>query len=614
MVRNSYLFLLLIFILTASALSQSEKDSMVTYQSEDSILVVANRYQVSAKALTYNYKLITEDKIQSMSSHSALEMVDFSFPSAFVLEKNTMGFGVGEAGAGQVNIRGLGGKPNTGVLVLLNGHPDFMGIFGHPLPDVYGIDDIQRVEVLAGPASTVFGNHALGGVVNLVTEPDYQHLAKLSIEGGAYNSYNLGINLAKRFGSNGFYLNARRKKSDGHIPMTSFESVQLNGGWSMQINPALDLAVRGRYVPYKFDDPERGNYNPAGLGIYGKIERGMGEIILNNDFHSLKGSAQVYTNFGHHRFYDGFESNDFNYGISLYQNWLAGSNYSFAFGTDFMQFGGQAENPFARKPNGDPVVNEDRHEISSSGTYAQVLYNPFNNVNLKGGMRYQYNSLEMTNLSPMAGISYTPFSSLQLFANYQNGFRNPTPMELYLFPSANENLEPEEINSIEGGAAFQWAQNNRLSISYYNNRVKNIIDNYNTMKFTNSGSASQWGIESQLQFQLAPGLGTQFSYSYLEPDIITSYNPEHQFKYMLFTGRQKYRISIFGKFVSGLFANNYSENPLNDYHIMNVSITLFSDLFNTHLKVLNIFNRKYEIAPDYKAPGTNAQIGVDFKL
>ena len=166
------------FILTTCLFTliygENNPDSVVTIQSEDSIVVVANRYQVSAKALSYSYEVVNQDQIQSMSNHSALEMVDMNFPSSYILEKKVMGFGVGDAGAGLVTIRGMGGKPNTGVLVLLNGHPDFMGIFGHPLPDVYGIDDIQRVEILAGPASTVFGNHAMGGVVNLVTEPDYQ--------------------------------------------------------------------------------------------------------------------------------------------------------------------------------------------------------------------------------------------------------------------------------------------------------------------------------------------------------------------------------------------------------------------------------------------------------
>jgi hypothetical protein len=87
-----------------------------------------------------------------------------------------MGYGVGSAGSGSINIRGQGGRPNTGLLVLINGHPDFMGLFGHPLPDVYGTDDISQVDVLSGPASTVFGSQAMAGVVNIKSTPDFSIL------------------------------------------------------------------------------------------------------------------------------------------------------------------------------------------------------------------------------------------------------------------------------------------------------------------------------------------------------------------------------------------------------------------------------------------------------
>lgn len=610
---NKFHVIFAIIALTSSLFGQDQLDTLVTLYSKDSIIVVANRYQVSAKAMSYSYELIDKDKIKSMSNHSALEMVDIHFPSSYILEKKVMGFGVGTAGAGLVNIRGMGGKPNTGVLVLLNGHPDFMGIFGHPLPDVYGIDDIQRVELLAGPASTVFGNHAMGGVVNLVTEPDYRHLARISLQGGSYNSYNMGLNLARRLGKHGFYLNTRRKKSDGHIAQTSFESTQFNAGWSVQLNPVYNISARARYVPYTFDDPERGDNDIAGLGIYGDIERGMGEIIFRNDYQNIQGSAQIYTNFGNHKFHDGFESTDFNYGVSIYQNWLAGSNYSFAFGTDFMQFGGQAKNKYAKLPNGNPIVNEKKHYINSSGTYALALYNPVPILNLKGGLRYQFNSLDLTNLSPMLGVSVNPINSVQLFTNYHNGFRNPTPMELYLFPSANENLNPEEVNSVESGLIYQWAQNSQIQISYFNNQVKNKIQTINR-EFTNSGSASQWGIESQVKVQLNSRIGSQISYSYLDPDVLTEYNPEHQFKYVLHANHQKYRFSLYGKYVNGLFAEDNSQFPLPDYHVLNFSLTLISESFDVHIRALNILNRHYKVTNNYEAPGTNAQIGIDVKL
>ena len=619
--KSCSIFLLFLLIFSAIDVSaENLSDSLVTYESEDSIVVVANRYKASLKSIAYSYQIVNREQIQALGNHSALEMVDINFPSSFIMEKKVMGFGVGTDGSGQVYMRGLGGQPNTGVLVLLNGHPDFMGIFGHPLPDVYGTDDIQQVEILAGPASTVFGNHAMGGVVNMITEPNYNHLAKISMEGGTYNSFNLGLNISKKIGSQGLFLNLRRKKTDGHIDKTGFESTQLNAGWTMQLTPAFNLSIQARYMPYSFDDPARGNSDPADLGTYGKIERGTGEIILKNSFIKLLGSTQVYTNFGHHRFYDGFESNDFSYGLSLYQQWLAGKFYSFAFGADVMQFGGKAKNPFAFMPNGQPTVNDDKHDITSTGAYVLGFYNPFTPLNLKAGVRYQNNSISITNIAPVAGISYSILPMLQVYANYQTGFRNPTPMELYLFPSANDQLDPEKVQSYEGGAVFQWGMLKSLKLAYFQNTVENLIQTIANpvppppVKFANSGKADQWGLESQAQIQFNRVMGLHLTYSYLYPDILTAYNPKNQFKYALYAFTKNYRLSVYGKFVNDLYASNYSADKLKDYSTLNTSVTIVNDNYDVFFRVLNMLNTKYEVLPGYPAPGTNARIGIDFKL
>ncbi|HHJ53852.1 MAG TPA: Plug domain-containing protein, partial [Caldithrix abyssi] len=139
-------------LLFSELFAEARNDSLKIYNLGDSIVVVGNHYETSLKNMAYNYQIIPADQVKRLAIHSALEVIDMEFPSAFVMEKKVLGYGVGTEGAGQLYLRGLGGQPNTGVLVLLNGHPDFMGIFGHPLPDVYGIDDIQQVEILSGPA------------------------------------------------------------------------------------------------------------------------------------------------------------------------------------------------------------------------------------------------------------------------------------------------------------------------------------------------------------------------------------------------------------------------------------------------------------------------------
>ena len=108
----------------------NDPDTLQIFDSRDTIVVVADRFELSLKELAYTYHVIDNREIQLLSQHSALELIDVINPSAYILNKGLMGYGVGTAGAGSITIRGQGGRPNTGLLVLVNGHPDFMGLFG----------------------------------------------------------------------------------------------------------------------------------------------------------------------------------------------------------------------------------------------------------------------------------------------------------------------------------------------------------------------------------------------------------------------------------------------------------------------------------------------------
>jgi len=621
MKKSRLKLVLLLFVLMKPMLYSSTNDSLQTIHARDSVVVIASRYQTSLKNSAYGYQVIPGREVNLIANHSALEAVDMQFPSSFMLEKKVMGYGVGSAGGGLLNLRGLGGKPNTNVLVLLNGHPDFMGIFGHPLPDVYGMDDISQVEVIAGASSTVFGNHAMGGVVNLVSQPQYDRLLRLNIEGGTFGTYRMGMNLSKQFGGHGLFVTLSKKRSDGHIARTEFESLHVQGGWTYQINPAWSLSAQARYVPYTFDDPDTLSVvNTLDWDYAGKIERGTGEVILRNQGMDLQGSTQIYGNFGKHQFRDGFESQDLTLGLSAYQYWKASENYQFAAGTDIIHYGGQAENNYSFLPNGKPVVNNDDHALNSAGVYVMGFYQPFAFLNLKGGLRYEHHSLPVSSFAPMASVNITLHPAFGFFASYQSAFRMPTLTELYLFPAANENLEAEKVRSYETGIKFSPLQSLTGSVSLFRNDVENLIQSLPNaapppqFKNVNSGEAEQWGIESQINLSLTRFARLQLAYSHLDPDYLTAFNPQDQFKYYLNIEWRKINAALYGKYVHDLFADNNARLGLPDYHVLNLSLSRQFQLVEVYARLLNILDRTYYILPDYRAPGFNARIGLRLSI
>ena len=82
-----------------------------------------------------------------------------------------MGYGLSTGSTGGMNMRGLGSGTGQ-IMVLGDGHPQFMGLMGHPLADTYQGLNIESIQVLRGPASVLYGSNAMGGVINLVTNKE----------------------------------------------------------------------------------------------------------------------------------------------------------------------------------------------------------------------------------------------------------------------------------------------------------------------------------------------------------------------------------------------------------------------------------------------------------
>jgi len=155
----------------------------------DEVVITGTTVKVNRQNVPMAVSVVNNLQIQESNETSLLPILNGRVPGLFVTERGVMGFGVATNAAGQISIRGIGGSPTTGVLMLIDGHPQFMGIFGHPLPDSYVASDVERVEVIRGPASILYGSNAMGGVINIITKKQ----SKEGFSGNAhiiYSSYN----------------------------------------------------------------------------------------------------------------------------------------------------------------------------------------------------------------------------------------------------------------------------------------------------------------------------------------------------------------------------------------------------------------------------------------
>ena len=138
----------------------------------EEVVVTGSPVKVNRNSIPMAVSVIGREQLEESGASALLPVLNGKVPGLFVTERGVTGFGVAAGSAGQISIRGVGGSPTTGVLMLIDGHPQFMGIMGHPLPDAYVASDAERVEVIRGPASILYGSNAMGGVVNIITKKD----------------------------------------------------------------------------------------------------------------------------------------------------------------------------------------------------------------------------------------------------------------------------------------------------------------------------------------------------------------------------------------------------------------------------------------------------------
>ena len=189
------------------------------------VVVTGTKVEVARKNIPLTVSVITGEEIEQSDESALLPLISERVPGVFITERGITGFGVAAGAAGQINVRGLGGSPTTQVLVLIDGHPQFMGIMGHHLPDAYIASDVEKVEIVRGPASILYGSNAMGGVINIITKKQYEDGIKLNSR-FLYGSYNTQKYMGKvGFKKKGFsvFCSLNHDRTDGHRDSSDFK-------------------------------------------------------------------------------------------------------------------------------------------------------------------------------------------------------------------------------------------------------------------------------------------------------------------------------------------------------------------------------------------------------
>ena len=612
MKKNVFLFMIVVVIISKSGFSQQNKSILKDTININEVIITGSKTSVNRNNVPLTVSVVSKEKIENSSESALLPVLSEQVPGLFVTERGITGFGVSTGSAGQISLRGIGGSPNTQVLVMLDGNPQFMGIMGHPLPDAYIASDVEKVEVIRGPASTLYGTNAMGGVINIITkeqkEDGFKANARLMY--GSYNTQKYMVNGGFKKNGLSVFASFNHDQTNGHRDSSDFK---INNGYlrvGYEINN--NFKINGDFSLANFDGTDPGQEDKKAGYTY-DITRGMGAVALDNKFDKTSGSVRFFYNFGEHNITDGFHSIDKNYGIIFYQSFNLFRGNTITIGTDYKKYGGIAENVKAMNGNGMVFGDTTVYELAG---YVYIQQELFTKLILNAGFRLEHNSVFGNEPVPTGGLAYHPTTTTTLKASVSKGFRSPTIRELYLWTPANANLQPERMMNYEIGVLQNLLKNKvALELTLFKANGDNLIQTVmgsTGPKNENTGEFSNTGVEFSGTFKPTSMLTLNATYSYISMEKPIVASPEQQLNLSGTYKLNRFNFNLSVQHIHNLYTQVTPLEVKNSYTLLNSRVSFMINRYiDVFIKGENLTNKKYYINYGYPMPGIIVFAGLN---
>ncbi|MBM6991932.1 MAG: TonB-dependent receptor [Prevotella sp.] len=616
---------LMLPLLGASLNLCAQSDSVVAL---GNVVVTGTRQATDIRHLPNTVSVIDRGTLTQNEQQNVLPTLMQQVPGLFLTSRSMMGYGVSGGAAGGINMRGISGGAGQ-LLVLIDGHPQYQGIFGHPIADSYQTLMADRVEVLRGPASMLYGSNAMGGVINIVTRGMHRDGIKtqLNLGAGSYGTFQSEVSNQIRKGRFSSTVALQYGRSDNHRPQMGFEQY---GGFA-KIGYAFN-AHWNAYVDADLTHFNASNPGTVSAPLYGArqwITRGAVSAALENHYGRTSGALSVYDNFGNHKINDGttdptqpqqryFRSNDALIGVSWYQSAQLFAGNRTTVGIDYQHIYGRAyytsiETGETLDTSNKQSGTSHRNEIAG---YVDIRQDLARWLTVDAGLRWDHHSVTGSEWIPQTGLVVRPMATGELKATVSKGFRNPTMRELYLYPPSNTDLQPERLMNYE----LAWSQKLvggrlRYSINAYYLKGDNMIQTVmqdGRPRNVNTGAVENYGLELEAAYRLNPhwSLTTNHSWLHMEHPVIAA--PEYKgFAGATYTnGRWSANAGL--QYIAGLYTAVGTTETQESFCLLNATVG-YQLLKNLRLWVRgdNLLAQRYEINAGFPMPRATFMGGVE---
>ena len=497
--------------------------------------------------------------------------------------------------------------------------------------------NIDRVEVLRGPNSVIWGSQAIGGVVSVRTlEPIANFRANALAEYGSYNTTQARANISGRSGKIYGGIGASYYRTDGISALSEgtekdgYKNFAANGKLGVRISDTMSLDLRGYYNKgrVEFDDPFGATPNTFPVT---NNEQFIGYIGLNAKlFDNRLTNRLSYSRTDISRI--GTEPNvPFSFNVNALKGTIDRFEYHGVFDIAepvTLNFGVEHERSFASTffPAGGGTAPDRAKNTVTSG-FGQLTLRPLEGLTLTGGVRYDDYSQYGGQTTFGANFAYAPGGGNTVFrGTYAEGFRAPTLTEA-LLPFGNTALKPETAKSYDIGIEHSFLGGRATASATYFRRNSNDTITFSFVSFQSENIARTRaeGIELGLNLRPSDTLTVSAQYSLVDA---TSRSPDTTFGKQL-ARRPKDNASVvvdwkspWGPALGGTLTltGDSFDNLANTVRLDGFALAAIrasypvTDRFELFGRVDNLFDETYQTVRGYGTLGRNAYVGVRAKF
>lgn len=635
-IRKSYLSIALMALAVQTGMAQEQKrDSLDTGKVYEigEVVVTGTRNETDVRHLSQTVSVVNRSDIDQALQPSLLPVLTEQIPGLFVTSRGVMGYGVSGGAAGSISLRGLSGG-TARLMVMIDGHPQYAGIFGHPIADAYQSFLAERVEVLRGPASVLYGSNAMGGVINIVTRKMQEDGVKTNLRSG-YGSWNtLETELTNRIRKGRFssVVSGSYNRTDGHRADMGFE--QYGGYAKLGYEMTDNWNLRGDVNVTHFNASYPGPVDAPLLDGDQRITRGMTSFAVENRYEKTSGAVSFFYNWGNHWINDGytpsagegpqddrFNSRDNMMGVSLYQSTQFFKGNRITLGFDWFRYGGHAWSEYVSGENiGTTSELVDKHEDELAG-YIDFRQDIGSWLTFNAGLRADHHSRIGLEWVPQAGLAFHLPHAIELKASASKGFRYPILREMYMFPPQNPDLQPESMWNYE--LAFsQRLMEGRLTygVNFFYIDGKNLIQtlpnpNGSGMLNQNSGAIKNTGVEIQAAYRINRQWSVDGNYSFLHMENPVIAAPEHKLYAGANFSHGRWNVSTGVQYVEGLYTSVGENENKENFVLWNLRASFRAcKWLDIWARGENLLAQKYEINAGYPMPGATVMAGFNLSF